>query len=116
MKNEESKEQQTLVEWFRMQWPRELIFAIPNGGSRNIVEATQLKRSGVLAGIPDLCVPYPKEPYHALYVEYKTLKGKPSSAQLLVIEYLRMKGYKAVICYGLEEAMEVVKAYMESGE
>jgi len=33
------------------------IFAIPNGGHRNVVVAGKLKAEGVRAGVPDLCFP-----------------------------------------------------------
>ena len=31
-----------------------LIFSVPNGGSRNIVEAMTLKKTGTMAGVSDL--------------------------------------------------------------
>lgn len=33
---------------------RRLLFHVPNGGTRNKAEASQLKASGVIAGIPDM--------------------------------------------------------------
>lgn len=39
----------------RLLKPNNLIFAIPNGGKRSLLSAIKLKRSGVLAGVPDLC-------------------------------------------------------------
>ena len=58
MKNLESLLQQTCITWFRMQYkePYALIFAIPNGGKRNIITATIQKKEGVVAGIPDLAI------------------------------------------------------------
>lgn len=35
--------------------PLALMWHVPNGGKRNIVTAANLKRDGVLAGVPDFC-------------------------------------------------------------
>ena len=50
----ESRLQAACVRWFRYQYPNLLIFAIPNGGRRNEVEAKIMKEEGVLPGIADL--------------------------------------------------------------
>ena len=52
----EETEQTIFVNWFRDNYPECIIFAIPNGGSRNLKEAVNLKKSGVLKGTPDLCI------------------------------------------------------------
>ena len=55
-----------------------LVFAVPNGGSRNIREAANLKRSGVLAGAPDLVVAKDGQVW---FLEIKTQTGRQSPAQ-----------------------------------
>ena len=50
-----------------------LLYAIPNGGNRNIVTATKLKAEGVKAGVPDLCLPVPRGGYHGMYLEMKKI-------------------------------------------
>src|SRR5699024_826416 len=47
------------------------LHAVPNGGARNIVVARKLKAEGVQRGVPDLCLPVPRGPYHGLYIELK---------------------------------------------
>lgn len=88
------------------------IFHIPNGGSRNKREAKNLKRQGVKKGIPDLCVPVAKGGFHGLYIEMKSETGKPTKEQLEWIETLNGNGYKAVVCYGFDEARETIDQYM----
>lgn len=88
------------------------IFHIPNGGSRNKREAKNLKRQGVKKGIPDLCVPVAKGGFHGLYIEMKSETGKPTKEQLEWIETLNRNGYKAVVCYGFDEARETIDQYM----
>ena len=41
--------------------PDKLIFAVPNGGSRHVREAANLKRQGVKPGVSDVIVLIPKE-------------------------------------------------------
>jgi hypothetical protein len=51
-------------------------------------------QEGVNPGIPDLCLPVPREPYHGLYIELKTSTGKVSSEQERKIELLKQQGYR----------------------
>ena len=89
-----------------------MIYHIPNGGSRNQLEAANLKRQGVKAGVPDLCLPVPKEGYHGLYIEMKYGKNKPTDNQEEWLESLRQYGYKTAVCYGADEARETIKQYI----
>ena len=54
----EAQEQTTLFQWAAMMsrfYPElALMHAIPNGGSRNPIEARNLRLQGVRAGIPDI--------------------------------------------------------------
>lgn len=90
-------------------------YAIPNGGKRNFFEAVKLKRCGVKAGIPDICLPLPnRKGYHGLYIELKRVSGgRVSDEQLAWQELLRKNGYCAEIAYGLEEAKKIVSNYFE---
>ena len=113
----ESQEQTTLFEWAaRMtgKYPElALLHAIPNGGSRNPIEARNLRLQGVRAGIPDICLPCARKGHHGLYIELKRLKGgRVSEEQKKMILALQEQGYKAVVCYGWEEAANVIKEYM----
>ena len=53
----EHAEQAGFVTWFRTKYPGTLIFAIPNGGKRDIVTAKKLQMEGVTPGVPDLFIP-----------------------------------------------------------
>ena len=75
----EALEQEAVVKYCELK--RIPIFAIPNGGKRNAKEAYFMKRTGVKAGVPDLCVPVAKKGYHGLYIEMKYGKNKPTEAQ-----------------------------------
>lgn len=86
MKNQnEDKLQQEIVIWFtnnhclKHQKPRCSIFSVPNGGSRNVIEAKRLKATGMKAGVSDLIVLMP--PRTIIFIELKTEKGSQSDAQ-----------------------------------
>lgn len=75
--------QKACVTWFDYQYPhlQKLLFAVPNGGSRHKLEAINLKKQGVRAGISDLIFLYPSFRYSFLCIELKTIKGKQSDEQ-----------------------------------
>ena len=115
----EAQEQTTLFQWAGMmagKWPEmRLLHAIPNGGSRNPIEARHLKEQGVKAGIPDLFLPCARGGWHGLYIEMKRRKGgRVSIEQKKAIIALREQGYRVEVCEGWEKARDVIKEYMET--
>lgn len=90
-----------------------LLYHIPNGGSRNELEAVNLKKQGVRAGVPDLCLPVARGGYHGLYIEMKAGKNKPTEKQLEWIEALRDEGYAVSICWGFEAARAELEKYLK---
>jgi len=104
----EHEEQRELVKWFRQTFKSVRIFAIPNGGARNIATATRLKVEGVSAGVPDLYIPA----WH-LWLEMKRQKGgRVDPAQKDWINYLEGIGDMVLICKGAEHAKESILAYV----
>jgi len=90
------------------------LFAIPNGGDRDVRVGVRLKAEGVKRGVPDFCLPVPKGGYHALYIEVKAEGGKASAEQIEWQEWLQAQGNKAVIATGQKEVLDVLIAYCES--
>lgn len=113
----EGNEQEALFRWaafIRGRLPEiELLYHIPNGGSRNRIEAANLKRQGVKAGVPDLCLPVARSDFHGLYIEMKAGKNTTTEKQEEWILALRVQGYAAEVCYGWERAAEVITQYLE---
>lgn len=68
------------VQWFRLAYPKlsKLLFAVPNGGSRNKIEAYNMKKEGVTAGVPDLLFLYNSNLYA---IEMKAVKGRLTESQ-----------------------------------
>lgn len=114
----EATEQTWLFEWIDqmayLRWPElELAFHIPNGGSRNKIEAARLKAQGVKAGVPDIFISVPRCGYHGLYIEMKRQKdGKMREGQKDMIPKLRAQGYRVEVCKGFHPAADLIEQYM----
>lgn len=114
----EANEQAALFEWSeiaQLRWPElRLMHHIPNGGSRDPREAHNLKRQGVKAGVPDICLPVARGGYHGMYIELKRKKGwRLSGEQIEWVHDLNAEGYKAIVCMGWEQAKETIEKYLE---
>lgn len=113
----EAQEQESLFRWAaynRIKYPElELMYHVPNGGGRNLIEAAHLKAQGVKPGVPDICLPVPNIKYTALYIELKRRKGgKVSEEQRGWIAALNRVGCRAVVCHGWDEAREEIERYL----
>jgi len=121
-RQEELREQIKVFDWARKneeKYPRlKLLFAIPNGGSRNIAEAVCLKMAGVKSGMPDICLPVSVEfgvgeaALSGLWIEMKWGKGRLSRVQKQKHGELNMQGHKVVTCYSAEAAIKAIKDYL----
>lgn len=113
----ESGAQEMLFTW--AMWQQEgrpelkLLYHVPNGGKRDKRTATALRRQGVKAGVPDLCLPVARGGYHGLYIELKVGKNKTTEKQDKWIAALRQQGYYVSVCYGWEEARETIENYLD---
>ena len=91
-----------------------LAYAIPNGGKRNKKTAVDLQAEGVKSGVPDVCVPVPRYPYHGLYVEMKRIKKSSiSTEQKALIARLKEQGYRVEVCKGAESARWAIESYLK---
>lgn len=97
----------------RAQWPAlALMFAIPNGGERNLRVAANLKAEGVKAGVSDIMLPVSRGGFHGLFIEMKVKPNKPSTEQLDFIGAVTEQGYLAVVCYSWAEAVTNLVYYL----
>lgn len=113
----EHNAQRLLVAWFDTTYPylKSLFFAIPNGGKRDKVTAKRLKDEGVRPGIPDLMLARPCGGKNGLFLEMKTVSGRPSEAQEAAHLALRTNGYAVAMPRGYEAAREAIRGYLENG-
>lgn len=103
----EHAEQVAFVKWFRLQYPKVMIFAIPNGGARHAIVGAKLKAEGVLPGVPDLCVPACN-----LWIEMKRAKASyATQVQKDVHAYLESVGHAVIIGYGAQDAIDKFRAF-----
>lgn len=113
----EAEEQIALFEWATLQSGRfpelALLYHVPNGGSRNKIEAARLRAQGVKSGVPDLCLPVARGANHGLYIELKRQRGgRISEEQVRWINGLLEQGYAAAVCKGWQEAASVIIGYL----
>ncbi len=106
----ESQLQQSAVTWFRLQYPNLLIAAIPNGGLRNVREASIMRKEGVLAGFSDLVV---IGPCNVLFVEMKTPQGRLSQFQKLFKDKIKSLGFEYIVCRSLEQFVQAVRHWVK---
>lgn len=114
----EAEEQEALFQWAAYQlgtMPElEIMHHIPNGGSRNKIEAARLKAQGVKSGVPDISLPVARKGFHGLYIELKRQKGGVvSESQSKWLGALMEQGYMVAVCYGAEQAIKVIKEYLK---
>ena len=114
----EAQEQTWLFQWAEamkvLRWPEvDLMFHVPNGGSRNPAEAARLKAQGVKPGVPDLFLPIARNGYHGLFIELKRKTGgRTSPEQERMVRKLNQQGYKAVVCKGWNAAADIIEEYL----
>ena len=98
------------VKWFRLQYPNLVIFAVPNGGSRNLYEAKNMKESGTLAGVADLVIVGNNG--RVLFVEMKAGKNKQEASQVIFQQKVENLGHKYIICRSKEQFMKEVDLWV----
>lgn len=115
-KEEEHRIQCACVRWFRLQYPQlnGRLFAVPNGGRRDVTTAAKLKAEGVVAGVADLILLKSNHDYGALLVEMKTLKGRQRDSQKQWQNLVCADGeYKYVVCHSFDDFKREVDDYLK---
>lgn len=96
------------------------LYAVPNGGQRNPIVAAKLKAQGVRAGVLDISLDVARHGFHGLRIEMKRpanvalghTAGRLSKEQEQRFSDLTQDGYRAVVCYGWEQARDVLVEYL----
>jgi len=113
--NEEAQIQSEFFKQVRILFPKlpsKLLFAVPNGGSRNIIEARNMKYQGVVPGVADVILLIPKHGYASLCLEFKTAKGKQSDEQKEFQRQIEACGSKYVVVRSVAQTIKIVKKYL----
>ena len=114
----EAAEQACLFEWAELMSNKypclHRMYAIPNGGSRHILEAVNLKKAGVKKGVPDIFLPTAQKGFHGLFIEMKRQKGSvESKEQKDYKEYLLAEGYQVKTCMSWFVARREIEEYLD---
>lgn len=102
----EDQLQQQIYTWYNNNFclkkhePRHIIFSVPNGGSRNVIEAKKMKATGLLPGVSDLIIIRPDK---VLFIELKIEKGVQSESQKEFESRIKNLGYEYHLVSSLDE-------------
>ncbi len=115
-KRSEDTEQTQVINWAHWhtgKYPElKWLHHIPNGGSRNRLEAAKLKEMGVKAGVSDLFLPCGKGIYHGMYIEMKFGSNRQTDRQKEFLADMALNGYFVVTCYSAEKAIQAIEEYV----
>lgn len=108
--NLEQKLQIAVINYIRMAYPDVLAFSVPNGGTRNPIEAAMLKKSGVLAGVSDLLLFWPGG-HGAIELKRPDKKAVMSDSQVAFSEAWMARGGKFACCNSLDQVEDNLKSW-----
>lgn len=109
MRHEEANFQIGVVRILRM--AGHFVFAVPNGGSRNLREAVNLKAQGVLAGVSDLILLLPNRKVYFIELKNPNGKGRQSPAQREFEENVRAMGHEYLIWDKWQQVEDFINAH-----
>jgi hypothetical protein len=90
-----------------------LLFHVPNGGSRNVVEASNLKAQGVVPGVADLILLVPASGFSSLCIEMKAAKNSQTNLQREFQQAAEASGNKYIVCRSVEQFISEITAYLD---
>ncbi len=115
MKRSETTEQIALFNWARANetlFPElKNMFHVPNEGKRT--NGPVLRAAGLKEGVPDVFLLVPRKGFCGLAIEMKFGRNKTTASQDDWLKRLKKAGYKTDVCYGFEEAREIIRDYLQ---
>jgi hypothetical protein len=98
--------QHDCFQWTHKHLPeyRKQLFHVPNGGKRSRIEASRLKQSGTIAGIPDLIFCIQSQTF---FFELKTTAGTLSSDQKLIHAKFKQNGFFVFVIRSVEQYKQI---------
>lgn len=90
--------------------PRDyLVFSIPNGAKRSLAEAGIKRRTGMLAGVWDVCILGPGGA--TWWLETKTPTGRLSEPQRAVRSFMEGCAVPHAVVRGIDDAAAAIRAW-----
>lgn len=113
MKHLESRLQIECVRWFKLQYPQYklMLFAVPNGGKRNLREAIFMKNEGVVAGVSDLILLIGRKGFNSLCIEMKNKTMQTLNQKTWQVN-AELNGNKYVVCRSFDEFRKEIETYI----
>lgn len=111
MKHDEANFQIGVVRFLRM--AGHFVFAVPNGGSRNVIEAANLKAQGVMAGVSDLILLLPGKKVYFIEIKNPNGKGRQSPLQREFEDNVRAHGHEYLIWDNWAQVEQFVNAHRQ---
>mgnify|MGYP003676508377 CR=1 FL=1 len=109
----EDRLQSEVVKYIQLQYPKARFCASLGGIYTGPRQAAKAKRTGYKRGFPDLQITEARKGFHGLFIEIKTYKGTATQVQKEWIKDLQERGYKAEICKGLPEILDLIDSYLK---
>jgi hypothetical protein len=111
----ERAERLAFMEWVKLNpVVKKYLIAIEGGGSRNLLEAINIKKCGLVAGTPDYFFMKPNKLYNGMWLEFKAGKNKLTKLQENFFETATAANYKCIVVWKAEEAIKEVKNYLKN--
>lgn len=116
MKHIEDQLQISCIRYFDYAYPRisHLLHHSPNGGKRNLREASRFKAMGVRAGFPDLILLIANKEYNYLAIELKAPKGVQTEKQKEYQRLIESNGGKYSICRKVDDFINTIQEYLKT--
>lgn len=99
--------QRAVIWWCRNREIFRLAFHVNNEGKKTVRQAGLDKARGILAGIPDICIPI--RGGRTIWLELKNETGRLSAAQKEMHEHLEQRGHRVYVAHGFDEAIEILQ-------
>lgn len=90
-----------------------LAYHVPNEGPRTKRFGGNLKRQGLVRGVPDIQVDVARGGYHGLRLELKVWPNNTTDDQEEFHALLREQGYRVVVAYGITAVEEAMDMYFD---
>lgn len=94
--------------------PRLSVFSVPNGGTRNKLEAMTLKATGLRSGVSDLIALFPNG--KCVFFELKVGKGVQSDEQKDFESVVKELGFDYHLIYNFEDFVLTFKKYTNENQ
>lgn len=111
---EEAQLQIQLLNYIKARYKNIKAVHVPNDSKMTPTEKYVKVCMGMARGFPDLIIF--RQNGGVLLLELKTKKGKLSEVQNNMHEVVKSYGFEVYTSYGLEQAVQIVHAFAETGE